>query len=62
MLVLMDDKLTLVFIPGLLCDERVWAQQIAELQGAYSCCVSIFTADDTVDSFIKKLWRCQKVR
>ena len=54
MLVLMDDKLVLVFIPGLLCDERVWAQQIAELRGAYSCCVSIFTADDTVDSFVKK--------
>ena len=55
MLVLMDDKLTLVFIPGLLCDERVWAQQIAQLQeDAYSCYVSIFTADDTVDSFVKK--------
>ncbi|HUZ65212.1 MAG TPA: alpha/beta fold hydrolase [Acetobacteraceae bacterium] len=41
---------TLLLLPGLLCDARLWRQQIEGLAGRAACVVADVTQDDTVEA------------
>jgi pimeloyl-ACP methyl ester carboxylesterase len=44
----MDNRIPLVLLPGLLCDEALWKHQINELSDVADCQVPDFTTQDTV--------------
>jgi pimeloyl-ACP methyl ester carboxylesterase len=45
---------TVLFLPGLLCDERLWRDQIQALGDDARCVVADLTRDDTVDAMARR--------
>lgn len=41
-------KPSILLLPGLLCDDALWAHQIESLSGQYNCLVADMTQDDTM--------------
>ena len=44
----MPEPPNLLLLPGLLCDERLWRDQVAALGGAVACLVADTTLDDNL--------------
>jgi pimeloyl-ACP methyl ester carboxylesterase len=47
----------LLFLPGLLCDARLWREPIAALQGRASCLVADLTHDDSIAAMAARALR-----
>lgn len=45
---------SLLFLPGLLCDDRLWRDQIAALQGGIACLVADTTQDDSLGGMAER--------
>lgn len=45
----------LVFLPGLLCDERLWRDQVGALKGQASIQVADLTQDDSVEAMARRV-------
>ena len=48
---------TLLLLPGLLCDARLWRDQVAALQDAAECRVADLTLDDSLDAMADRALR-----
>jgi pimeloyl-ACP methyl ester carboxylesterase len=53
----MPETPTILFLPGLLCDGRLFRDQIAALQGTARCVVADLTHDDTVGAMAERALR-----
>jgi pimeloyl-ACP methyl ester carboxylesterase len=51
----MTDKTALILVPGLLCDEALWAPQTAALADIATCTVADTRSDDTIAGMAKRL-------
>ncbi|MGI8540129.1 MAG: alpha/beta fold hydrolase [Rubrobacteraceae bacterium] len=45
----------LVFIPGLLCDERLWENQIEEFGDKYDISVADVSKDNSIEGMARRL-------
>lgn len=45
---------TLLFLPGLLCDARLWRDQVAALAGTHRCVVAELGQDDSLDAMAER--------
>lgn len=48
-----DDRVPLVFFPGLLCDELMWKHQVDDLGDVAECTVADFSSQDTVQEMAR---------
>lgn len=51
------DRPDLLFVPGLLCDEAVWRQQIDALEGTARCSVADVSTGDSVAAIARSILR-----
>jgi pimeloyl-ACP methyl ester carboxylesterase len=51
----MTDKTALIFVPGLLCDEALWAPQMAALADIAACSVADTRRDNSIAGMAKRL-------
>lgn len=51
----MTKKETLVLLPGLLCDERLWQHQVAYFKQNYHIIIPDFSAHDTIENMVKSV-------
>lgn len=47
-------KETILFLPGLLCTERLWSSQLTFFSGDYDCVVADMTKDDTIGGMVQR--------
>lgn len=47
-------KDTILFLPGLLCTERLWAAQIERFSDDYTCVVADMTKDETLSALVER--------
>lgn len=47
-------KETILFMPGLLCTERLWSSQLAYFSDDYDCVVADMTKDDTLSGIVER--------
>lgn len=47
-------KDTILFLPGLLCDDALWAHQVAAFQDTHTCVVADMTKDDSIDGMAER--------
>lgn len=45
---------TILFLPGLLCDARLWAAQTVALSDRYTCVVADMTLDDSIEGMARR--------
>lgn len=50
----MSASTSLLFLPGLLCDDRLWRDQIAAMQGGIECRVADATRDDSLGAMASR--------
>jgi pimeloyl-ACP methyl ester carboxylesterase len=50
----MNDRPVLLLLPGLLCDARLWRDQVAALSGAVRCVVADLTHDDSLAAMAER--------
>jgi len=51
----MTDRVPLVFLPGLLCDERLWRDQAAALGDVAEASIADLTRDDSVEAMARRV-------
>jgi pimeloyl-ACP methyl ester carboxylesterase len=51
----MNDKENVVFLPGLLCDERLWRDQVAALSDDYNTSIVDMTLDDSINAMATRV-------
>ncbi len=47
-------KETILFMPGLLCTDRLWSSQLACFSDEYNCVVADMTKDDTLSGIVER--------
>jgi len=50
----MTDRTALLLLPGLLCDERLWRDQVAALEDVAEAIVADLTCDDSVEAMAER--------